>query len=62
MKTHGFNLIEFERYAALKQFVIKMRINRANARQIRIKSFPSRTRQDLISISISFEIIHALGM
>jgi hypothetical protein len=34
-----FNLIEFERYAALKQFVIKMRINRANARQIRIKSF-----------------------
>jgi hypothetical protein len=61
MKTHGFILILSSlRYAALKQFVIKMRINRANARQIRIKSFPSRTRQDLISISISFEIIHAL--
>jgi hypothetical protein len=40
MKTHGFILILSSlRYAALKQFVIKMRINRANARQIRIKSF-----------------------
>jgi hypothetical protein len=61
MKTHGFILVLSSLgYAALKQFVIKMRVNRANAIQVRIKSFPSRTRQVLISISISFEIIHAL--
>jgi hypothetical protein len=55
-----FSLIKLE-YAALKQFVIKMRVNRANGIQVKFKSFPSRT-QVLISISISFEIIHALGM
>jgi hypothetical protein len=55
-----FSLIKLG-YAALKQFVIKMRVNRANGIQVKLNLFHQEL-PSLISISISFEIIHAPGM